>query len=487
MHCKPVKEPVFGTSDRLNCIQSAGGRPAWRISATFRGYKMFASLSERLRGVLDQVRGRGRLTEENIEDAVRDVRRALIEADVALPVIRDFVARVRERAVGAEVLRSLTPGQAFIKILHEQLTATLGEGVADLNLRHQPPAVILLAGLQGAGKTTTAAKLAVFIRERLGKRAGLASTDTQRPAAMLQLERLAASIDVPYLATPPGLGPLAIAEQTLKAARLAQLDVLILDTAGRSRLDGELLEEVREMSQRTEPVEILFVVDSMAGQDAVNAAQAFAAVLPLTGVILTKTDGDARGGAALSVKAVTGAPIKFLGTGEAVNELEPFHPDRMASRILGMGDVLGLVEEVQRKADHAAAAQLAEKISSGKQFDLNDLRAQLEQISGLGGVESMLDKLPLPAGMSADKLAGQIDPRMLRRQIAIINSMTARERRRPGIIDGSRRKRIAAGSGLPVQAVNQLLKQHAQMQKMMKKMGQGGLRRMMRGLPRFGR
>jgi signal recognition particle subunit SRP54 len=448
---------------------------------------MFASLSERLRGVLDQVRGRGRLTEENIEDAVRDVRRALIEADVALPVIRDFVARVRERAVGAEVLRSLTPGQAFIKILHEQLTATLGDGVADLNLRHQPPAVILLAGLQGAGKTTTAAMLAMFIRDRLGKRAGLASTDTQRPAAMLQLERLAASIDVPYLGAAPGQGPLAIAEHALKAARLAQLDVLILDTAGRGRLDSELLDEVREMSQRTDPIEILFVIDSMAGQDAVNAAQAFAAVLPLTGVILTKTDGDARGGAALSVKAVTGVPIKFLGTGEAVAELEPFHPDRMASRILGMGDVLGLVEEVQRKADHAAAAQLAEKISTGKQFDLNDLRAQLEQISGLGGVESMLGKLPLPAGMSAEKIAGQVDPRMLRRQIAIINSMTARERRRPGIIDGSRRKRIAAGSGLPVQAVNQLLKQHTQMQKMMKKMGQGGLRRMLRGLPGFGR
>jgi signal recognition particle GTPase len=286
------------------------------------------------------------------------------------------------------------------------LTATLGEGVAELNLRHQPPAVILLAGLQGAGKTTTAAKLAVFIRDRLGKRAGLASTDTQRPAAMLQLERLAASIDIPWLGAAPGLGPLAIADQALKAARLAQLDVLILDTAGRSRLDSELLDEVREMSQRTDPIETLFVVDSMAGQDAVNAARAFAAVLPLTGVILTKTDGDARGGAALSVKAVTGVPIKFLGTGEAVAELEPFHPDRMASRILGMGDVLGLVEEVQRKADHAAAAQLAEKISTGKQFDLNDLRAQLEQISGLGGVESMLDKLPLPAGMSAEKLAG---------------------------------------------------------------------------------
>jgi signal recognition particle subunit SRP54 len=407
MHRKPVKESTCLHIKWPELLTIQRPLRARRISATFRGYSMFASLSERLRGVLDQVRGRGRLTEENIEDAVRDVRRALIEADVALPVIRDFVARVRERAIGAEVLRSLTPGQAFIKILHEQLTATLGEGVAELNLRHQPPAVILLAGLQGAGKTTTAAKLAVFIRERLGKRAGLASTDTQRPAAILQLERLAASIDVPFLGAEPGLGPLAIADHALKAARLAQLDVLILDTAGRSRLDSELLDEVREMRQRIDPIETLFVVDSMAGQDAVNAARAFAAVLPLTGVILTKTDGDARGGAALSVKAVTGAPIKFLGTGEAVAELEPFHPDRMALAHTRHGAMCwAWSRRCSARADHAAAAQLAEKISTGKQFDLNDLRTQLEQISGMGGVESMLGKLPLPAGMSAEKLAG---------------------------------------------------------------------------------
>jgi signal recognition particle subunit SRP54 len=444
---------------------------------------MFNTLSSRLRGVLDQVRGRGRLTDENIQDAVRDVRRALIEADVALPVVRDFVELVRQRAVGVDVMRSLTPGQVFVRIIHEELARTLGTGVAELNLRHQPPAVILLAGLQGAGKTTTAAKLALFIRERLAKRVGLVSTDTQRPAAILQLERLAASIEVPFLSVDPGTGAIAMAEKALADARLAQLEVLIIDTAGRSRLDGDLLDELRALRDKVDPVETLFVVDSMAGQDAVNAARAFGEALPLTGVILTKADGDARGGAALSVKSVTGQPIKFIGSGEAVTELEPFHPERMASRILGMGDVLSLVEEVQRTADHESAARLAQKVASGKQFDLNDLRAQLTQIAGLGGVESLLEKLPLPGGMSAEKLAGQIDARMLRRQIAVIDSMTARERRRPAIVDGSRRRRIAAGAGLPVQDVNRLLKQHAQMQKMMKKMGQGGLRRLMRGFP----
>jgi signal recognition particle subunit SRP54 len=448
---------------------------------------MFGNLSDRLRGVLDQVRGRGRLTEDNIQDAVRDVRRALIEADVALPVVREFIESVRQRAVGEEVLRSLSPGQAFIKILHDQLTATLGSGTAELNLRHQPPAVILLAGLQGAGKTTSAAKLALHIRERHGKRVGLTSTDTQRPAAMLQLQRLAESIDLPYLAVDPALGPLGIAEDALNQARRAVLDVLIIDTAGRSRLDDELLQEVRAMGERTDPIEILFVVDSMAGQDAVNAARAFAEALPLTGVVLTKTDGDARGGVALSVKAITGQPIKFVGTGEAVVALEPFHPDRMASRILGMGDVLGLVEAVQHKVDQAKAAELARKVSKGKSFDFNDLRDQLEQISGMGGLEGLLDKMPLPAGMTPDKLAGQMDGRLLRRQIAIINSMTPRERRFPALIDGSRRRRIAGGSGQAVQDVNRLLKQQSQMQKMMKKMAGGGLRRMLRNLPGLSR
>lgn len=444
---------------------------------------MFDNLADRLRGVLDQVRGRGRLTDENVQEAVRDVRRALIEADVALPVVRDFVEAVRQRALGEEVLRSLTPGQAFIKILHDELTTTLGAGASGLNLRHQPPAVILLAGLQGAGKTTTAGKLALFIRERLGRKAGLVSTDTQRPAAMLQLERLAHANQMPFFSADAAAGAVAIAEQALSWARRTQLDVLIVDTAGRSRLDAGLLDELREMGARTDPVETLFVVDSMAGQDAVNAARAFGETLPLTGVILTKADGDARGGAALSVRTVTGQPIKFLGTGEAVTEFEAFRPDRLASRILGMGDVVGLVEEVQRKVDQERSARLAEKVTKGKAFDLNDLREQLEQIAGLGGVEALLDKLPLPGGVPAERLAGQLDGRMLRRQMAIIDSMTPVERRRPGIIDGSRRRRIAAGSGLPVQDVNRLLKQHTQMQKMMKKVSKGGIRRLMRQFP----
>jgi signal recognition particle subunit SRP54 len=444
---------------------------------------MFSTLTERLKGVLDQVRGRGRLTEENIQDAVRDVRRALIEADVALPVVREFVEAVRTRALGADVLKSLTPGQVFVKIVHDQLVTALGEGTAGINLRHQPPAVILLAGLQGAGKTTTAAKLALYLRDRLGKRVGMVSTDTQRPAAMLQLAKLAESIDVPALPSQPTEAPVDIAAGALAAARRQLLDVLIVDTAGRSRLDAPLLDEVRRIHGAVEPVETLFVVDSMAGQDAVNAARAFADALPLTGVILTKADGDARGGAALSVKSVTGQPIKFIGTGEAVTALEPFHPDRMASRIIGMGDVLGLVEQVQQKVDAEKAARLSEKVTKGKGFDFEDLRDQLEQITNLGGLDALLDKMPLPAGMTADKLAGQVDPRMLRRQIAIINSMTPRERRSPGIIDGSRRRRIAAGAGLPVQDVNRLLKQHAQMQKVMKQMKGGGLRRMLRGLP----
>jgi signal recognition particle subunit SRP54 len=444
---------------------------------------MFAALSDRLRGVLDQVRGRGRLTDENIQEAVRDVRRALIEADVALPVVQDFVAKVRQRALGAEVLRSLTPGQAFIKILHDELTQALGSTPPGLDLRQQPPAVILLAGLQGAGKTTTAAKLALHVRDRLRRRVGLASTDTQRPAAMLQLERLADSLEVPFVRAEPSRGAVNIAADALAEARRSAWEVVIIDTAGRSRLDAELLAELGAIRDQVSPVETLFVVDSMAGQDAVNAARAFADALPLTGIILTKTDGDARGGAALSVRMVTGQPIKFLGTGESVDALEPFHPDRLASRILGMGDVLGLVEEVQRKADHKESARLAAKVARGKEFDLDDLRGQLEQIVGMGGLGGLLDKLPLPGGVSADKLAGQVDPRMLRRQIAIINSMTPRERRLPRIIDGSRRRRIAAGSGLPVQDVNRLLKQHLQMQKMMKKASKGGLRRMLRGLP----
>jgi signal recognition particle subunit SRP54 len=444
---------------------------------------MFDNLSERLKSVADKVRGRGRLTEENIADAVRDVRRALLEADVALPVVKDFVARVQARAVGAEVLKSLSPGQAFIKILHTELTETLGDPQAVFELRHQPPVVLLLAGLQGAGKTTTAGKLARFLAERDQRKVMLASLDTRRPAAMLQLEQLAGRVGAEFVEASPEEQPLTIARRAVDAARRSQADVLVLDTAGRTRLDQELLEELRELHDAIGPQETLFVVDSMAGQDAVNVAAAFGETLPLSGVILTKADGDARGGAALSVRQVTGRPILFLGTGEDLDGLELFHAERMASRILGMGDVLSLVEEVEQKVDRDKAEKLARKVRKGKGFDLEDLRDQLQQMLGMGGLESLLEKLPLPGGMQASQLAGQVDEKQIRRQIAVINSMTRRERRYPKTIDGSRKRRIAAGAGLGVPEVNRLLKQHTQMQKMMKRMSKGGLKRAMRGMP----
>ncbi len=444
---------------------------------------MFDNLSERLKSVAEKVRGRGRLSEENIADAVRDVRRALLEADVALPVVKDFVSRVQARAVGAEITRSLSPGQAFVKILHTELSATLGDPTDAFELRHQPPVIILLAGLQGAGKTTTAGKLARHLGQQGGRKVMLASLDTRRPAAMLQLEQLADRAGAEYLPASADEQPLAIARRAVAEARRLQADVLVLDTAGRTRLDAELLAELRELHAAVEPQETLFVVDSMAGQDAVNVAAAFAETLPLSGVILTKADGDARGGAALSVKTVTGQPILFLGTGEDLDGLETFHAERMASRILGMGDVLSLVEEVEQKVDRDKAEKLARKVRKGKSFDLEDLRDQLQQMLGMGGLESMLDKLPLPGGMKASQLAQQVDEKALKRQIAVINSMTARERRFPKLIDGSRKRRIAAGSGLAVPDVNRLLKQHTQMQKMMKRMSKGGMKRALRGLP----
>lgn len=444
---------------------------------------MFETLSERMKRVMEQVRGKGRLTEENVQESVREIRRALLEADVALPVVKAFVDQVRERALGSEVAGSLTPGQAFIKILHEELATALGGGSAELELRRQTPTVILLAGLQGAGKTTTAAKLALLLARQHKKRVGLLSTDTRRPAAILQLRQLAERAGVAFLNPDDGSPPAEIAESGLGAARRQQLDVVILDTAGRSRLDASLLDEVRDLHAQTQPAETLFVVDSMAGQDAVATAQAFGQAVPLSGIVLTKADGDTRGGAALSVKQVTGVPIKYIGTGEGIEALEAFHAERMASRILGMGDVVGLVEEVQRRVDHEKAARLARKVSKGAGFDLRDLREQLEQIVGLGGVEGLLGKLPLPGGLSPQQVAAQVDPRAIRRQIAIIDSMTPAERRAPRIIDGSRRRRIAAGAGLTVQEVNRLLKQHLQMQKMMKKATRGGLAKALRGLP----
>jgi signal recognition particle subunit SRP54 len=442
---------------------------------------MFNGLSDRLKDISNKVRGRGRLTEDNVKDAVRDVRMALLEADVALPVVKSFVARVRERAVGTEVTRSLSPGQVFIKILKQELTRSLGGETVELQLRQQPPAIILLAGLQGAGKTTTSAKLAAWLKGSLGKRPMLVSLDTRRPAAMLQLKQLAEQVDAPFFAFSEGDAPLDIARNALAEARKNLVDVLIFDTAGRTRLEQELLDELKVLHAEFKPAETLFVVDSMAGQDAVNAARAFGDALPLTGIVLTKTDGDARGGAALSVKTVTGKPIKFIGTSEDISGLEVFHPERMAQRILGMGDVLSLVEELEQKVDRDKAEKLVGKMRKGKGFDLADMRDQLSQMLNMGDMKGLLEKLPLPGNVNPEALAKGIDTGMLKRQVAIINSMTPGERRFPKTINGSRKKRIACGAGLQIQDVNRLIKQHTQMQKTMKKMGKGGLQNMMRG------
>jgi signal recognition particle subunit SRP54 len=441
---------------------------------------MFDSLTERLSRAVDAVRGRGRLTEENIADTMRQVRMALLEADVAVPVVKSFTDAVKQRALGEEVARSLTPGQAFIKILHDELVGVMGEPGQGLNLRAQPPVIVLLAGLQGAGKTTTAAKLARHLAESRKKKVLLASTDVYRPAAMTQLERLAAQVGADYFHAESSTPPVEIARNAVQHARRHGHDVLIVDTAGRLHVDAEMMSEVRDVDAAIEPLERLFVVDSMAGQDAVNAARAFDEALALTGIILTKADGDARGGAALSVRQVTGKPILFLGVGEKTDALETFHPDRVASRILGMGDVVSLVEQVQSQVDQDKAQKLAAKLTKGGGFDMTDLREQLQQFQNMGGLGAIMDKLP--AGMMPGGQAGQVDERLIRRQVAIINSMTPRERRRPGTIDGSRKRRIAAGSGVQVQDVNRLLKQFTEMERMMKRLKGGGLRKLMRGL-----
>jgi signal recognition particle subunit SRP54 len=438
---------------------------------------MFTTLTERLTRAVDALRGRGRLTEDNIGESLRDVRMALLEADVALPVVKRFIEAVKAKAIGTEVQGSLTPGQALVGVIHDELVALMGGKAQAFDLRHAPPAVILLAGLQGAGKTTTAGKLA---RHLIGgkKRVLLVSTDIRRPAAVLQLERLAGQVGADFHPVAAGLAPPAIAAGALEAARRGVFDVLIVDTAGRLHVDAELMQEVRDIDTAVHPHERLFVVDAMAGQDAINAARAFGEALALTGTILTKADGDARGGAALSVREITGSPLLFMGTGEKSDALEPFDPDRMARRILGMGDVVALVEEVRRNVDVEQAEQLAKKVARGKGFDFNDLKSQLQQLEKMGGMASLLDKLPGGA-QAAQKLASGQGERELKRQIALINSMTPRERRRPEIIDGSRRRRIAAGAGMQVQDVNRLLKQHLEMQKMMKKLGGGKLQRMM--------
>jgi signal recognition particle subunit SRP54 len=439
---------------------------------------MFEQLTARLTGALEGLRGRGRITEDNIAQALRETRIALLEADVALPVVKGFIESVRTKALGAEVAESLTPGQAFVGILHRELVEVMGGAGRGFALRAQPPVVVLLAGLQGAGKTTTAAKLARWLMERERRRVLLASTDVRRPAAMLQLERLAEQVGAGYFAAPPGASPEAIASAALERARNGVFDVLIVDTAGRLHVDEELMDEVRRIDAAVGSAERLFVVDAMAGQDAVNAARAFGAALDLTGIILTKADGDARGGAALSVRQVTGKPIVFAGVGEKTEALEPFDPARMASRILGMGDVVSLVEQVHRQVDVEEATRLARKVTKGHGFDMADLRSQLEQLQKMGGVGALMDKLP-GAVVKKGAVSAEQGDRDLRRQIAIINSMTPRERRNPGIIDGSRRRRIAAGSGVQVQDVNRLLKQFQEMQRVMKSMKGGGLRRLM--------
>lgn len=443
---------------------------------------MFNALSEKLARIVKDLRGQGRLTEENISAGLREVRMALLEADVALPVARDFIRHVRQRALAREVRLSLTPGQALIKIVREELIDLMGQDHAPLKLNVQPPAVILLAGLQGAGKTTSAAKLGLWLKEKENKKVALVSCDIHRPAAIQQLAILALQNDLIWIESRADERAEAIAEKALELARRQLIEALIVDSAGRLHVDAEMMREIKALHARLRPVETLFVVDSMQGQDAVNAAAAFNEALPLTGAVLTKADGDARGGAALTVKHITGQPIKFMGTGEKPRDLSPFYPDRVASRILGMGDILGLIEEVEQKADQAQALKLAKKLKRGKGFTLEDFRDQLTQMNNMGGVAGLLDKIPgLPGGTGA--LKPELDQGQFIRLGAIIDSMTRQERMTPEIINGSRKKRIAAGAGARIQDVNKLLKQHRQLQKMMKKMSaKGGMARLMRGL-----
>jgi len=441
---------------------------------------MFESLTGRLSQVIKTLRGEARLTEANIQDALREVRMALLEADVALPVVRDFIAHVRERALGQEVMGSLTPGQALIGIVHRELIALMGETNAGLDLATTPPAVILMAGLQGSGKTTTSGKLAKMLREQMKKKVLLASCDVYRPAAIEQLKTLAAQVECDFFPSAAGQQPVDIAAAALDFARRHYHDVLIVDTAGRLAIDTEMMREITELSAVLKPVETLFVVDSMQGQDAVNVAKAFADALPLTGIVLTKLDGDARGGAALSVRHVTGKPVKFAGVGEKLAGLEAFHPERMASRILGMGDVLGLIEDAQRTVDRGEAEKFAQKMKSGKGFDLEDFKQQIGQMKKMGGVAALLDKLPGQLAQAAGN--AQMDDRQMRRLEGIINSMTPQERTKPELIKASRKRRIATGAGVSVQEVNRLLAQFEQAQKMMKMMAKGGMTKMMRSM-----
>jgi len=441
---------------------------------------MLDNLTNRLSGVIKSLRGQARLTEANIQDALREVRMALLEADVALPVVKEFIAHVKERAMGQEVLSSLSPGQAVIGVVHQELTRLMGEHNSALDLAAVPPAVILMAGLQGAGKTTTSGKLAKLLHEQNKKKVLLVSCDVYRPAAIEQLKTLAGQLGVDFFPAEVGQQPVDIARNAQDYARKHFHDVLIVDTAGRLAIDQAMMDEIKALHAALNPIETLFVVDAMQGQDAVNTAKAFSDALPLTGIILTKLDGDARGGAALSVRHITGKPIKFAGVGEKLTGLEAFHPERMASRILGMGDVLSLIEDAQRGVDHEEAQKLAKKLKSGKDFDLEDFKMQLVQMKKMGGMSALMDKLPAQLGQAA--MGAQVDDKSISRIEGVINAMTPEERRKPDILKASRKRRIAAGAGVQVQEVNRLLKQFEQTQKMMKMMSRGGMAKMMRGM-----
>ncbi|MEZ5614881.1 MAG: signal recognition particle protein [Rhodocyclaceae bacterium] len=443
---------------------------------------MLDNLTQRLSRVVKTLRGQARLTEDNIADALREVRMALLEADVALPVVKDLVARIREKAVGQEVIGSLTPGQALVGVVHRELTNLMGGAHSSLNLAVQPPAVILMAGLQGAGKTTTTGKLGKLLRERMKKKVLAVSADVYRPAAIQQLKLVAEQAGIDFLPTQTSDKPAAIAASALDFARKHYYDVVLFDTAGRLAIDEAMMREVAELHAALQPVETLFVVDAMLGQDAVNTARAFNEALPLTGIILTKLDGDARGGAALSVRQVTGKPLKFAGVGEKLTGLEEFHPERMASRILGMGDVLGLIEEAQRGVDQDKAKAFAHKLKTGKAFDLNDFKEQIGQMRKMGGLSGLLDKLPAQFAQAAQQAGSQVEDKSVRRLEGIINAMTPLERARPELIKASRKRRIATGAGVQVQEVNRLLNQFEQTQKMMKQFSKGGMQKMMRGM-----
>ncbi len=442
---------------------------------------MFENLTGRLQQVVKNLRGQARLSEENITEALREVRMALLEADVALPVVRDFIAHVKERALGREVLQSLTPGQALVQVVHEELINLMGGQGRSLDLAAVPPAVILMAGLQGSGKTTSSAKLARLLKEQK-KKVLLVSADIYRPAAIEQLKTLAAQLETDFFPSDPSQKPGDIALAALDHARRHFHDVLIFDTAGRLAIDEVMMAEIKQLHGLLNPVETLFVVDAMQGQDAVNTARAFSETLPLTGVILTKLDGDARGGAALSVRHVSGAPLKFVGVSEKVDGLEPFHPERMASRILGMGDVLSLIEQAQKNVDLDEAKKLAEKVKSGKNFDLEDFKAQMQQMRNMGGVGALMDKLPAQMAQAAGKMDGEAGDKAMRRIEGVINAMTPLERRKPELIKASRKRRIATGAGVQVQEVNRLLNQFEEVQKMMKMLSKGGMGKMMRAM-----